>query len=260
MKKYFKGMVAMALGMWSVVAVAQQDRNQSIRESEKKGWEYEVKAGVNIGGASPIPLPEEIREVNSFNPKFNGVVEGTVTKWLGREKNWGVSTGLRIEEKGMKTDARVKNYSTEILNDGNKVAGRWTGRVETDYNSTFLTLPVMANYRFNGSWKVRAGMYVSYRMDGDFSGSVSDGYLREGTPTGEKVEFTDGKSSTYDFSSDLRRFQYGAQIGGTWQAFRHFSVNADFTWAFSNVFKKDFQTVTFNMYPIYLNLGFGYKF
>ncbi|WP_373726203.1 porin family protein, partial [Bacteroides heparinolyticus] len=163
MKIYFKGMVAMALGMWSVVAVAQQDRNQSIRESEKKGWEYEVKAGVNIGGASPIPLPEEIRKVNSFSPKFNGVVEGTVTKWLGREKNWGVSTGLRIEEKGMKTVARVKNYSTEILNDGNKVAGRWTGRVETDYNSTFLTLPVMANYRFNGSWKVRAGMYVSYR-------------------------------------------------------------------------------------------------
>lgn len=77
MKIYFKGMVAMALGMWSVVAVAQQDRNQSIRESEKKGWEYEVKAGVNIGGASPIPLPEEIREVNSFNPKFNGVARGT---------------------------------------------------------------------------------------------------------------------------------------------------------------------------------------
>ncbi|MBR5460852.1 MAG: PorT family protein, partial [Butyricimonas sp.] len=59
----------MALGMWSVVAVAQQDRNKSIRESEKNGWEYEVKAGVNIGGASPIPLPEEIRKVNSFSPK-----------------------------------------------------------------------------------------------------------------------------------------------------------------------------------------------
>ncbi len=253
-------LMAMALSVLPAMAMAQQDRNQTLCRSEEKGWEYEVKAGVNLGGASPLPLPEEIREITSYSPKLNGVLEATVTKWLGHDRVWGLSTGLRVEEKGMITGARVKNYSTEILNDGSKVAGRWTGHVKTDYNSTFLTLPLMGNYKFNDSWKVRAGMYLSYRIDGEFSGVVSDGYLREGSPTGEKAEFTDGKTATYDFSSDLCRLQYGAQIGTTWRAFSHFTVNADLTWAFTDIFKSSFKTVTFNMYSIYLNLGFGYKF
>lgn len=239
---------------------AQQDRTSTLRKAEKNGWEYEVKMGVNIGGATPLPLPREIRKIESFSPKLNGVVEADVTKWLGKDHRWGVSTGLRFEEKGMKTEAQVKNYSTEILNEGNHVKGRWTGRVETNYNATLLTLPVMANYRFNDSWKVRAGMYVSYMLDGDFQGEVSDGYLREGNPTGEKIVFENGQRSTYDFGSDLRRWLYGVQVGGTWRAFRHFSVTADLTWNLNGIFKSDFKTVSFTMYPIYLNVGFGYRF
>lgn len=260
MKRYMKILSAIALCMASASAKAQQDRTPVLSRSEQNGWEYEVKAGVNIGGATPIPIPEEVREVKGFSPKFNGTVEATVTKWLGKAQAWGVSAGLRIEEKGMTSDARVKNYSLEILNEGSRVAGRWTGDVETNYNSTLLTLPVTANYRFNSRWKVRAGMYVSYRMDGDFSGVVSNGYLREGSPIGEKVVFADGKSTTYDFGSDLRRVLYGVQIGGTWRAFRHFTVNADLTWNVNDIFKSDFKTITFNMYPVYLNVGFGYRF
>lgn len=259
-KTAFTRLMTMALSMLPMMVMAQQDRTSTLLQSEENGWEYEVKAGVNIGGASPIPLPEEIREITSYSPKLNGVLEATVTKWLGRGKVWGISTGLRFEEKGMITGARVKNYSMEILNGGSKVSGRWTGHVKTDYNSTFLTLPVMGNYRFSDTWKVRAGMFLACRMDGEFSGVVSDGYLREGNPIGEKAEFTDGKTATYDFSSDLCRLQYGAQMGATWRAFRHFTVNADLTWAFNDIFKSSFQTVSFNMYSIYLNLGFGYRF
>lgn len=260
MNNCLKGIIALFLSGHVLTLMAQKDRTPILMLSEKNGWEYEVKAGVNIGGASPLPLPVEIREVTNYSPKLNGMVEGTVTKWWGKNMIWGISTGLRIEEKGMKTGARVKNYSMEILNDGSRVKGRWTGHVDTDYNSTFLTLPVMANYRFNGIWKIRAGMYLSYRMDGEFSGMVSDGYLREGSPTGEKVIFADDKSSTYDFSSELSRLQYGLQVGGTWRAFRHFTVNADLTWGLNDIFKRDFNTITFNMYPIYMNLGFGYRF
>ena len=31
-------------------------------------------------------------------------------------------------------------------------------------------------------------------------------------------------------------------------------------WGLNNIFKKDFETISFNMYPIYLNIGFGYVF
>ena len=260
MKKNISIAVLCSLLICGNSAFAQRDRNKSLILSEENGWEYEVKAGVNIGGASPLPLPVEIRDIKSYSPKLNGLLEGSATKWFGNDYKWGVSAGLRLEEKGMETAATVKSYQTEIVNEGEKVAGYWTGDVNTNYKSSFVSLPILANYRFNPEWKVRAGLYVSYRMDGEFSGFVSDGYLREGTPIGEKISFTDGKTATYDFTSQLRRFLWGTQLGGSWRAFKHFSVTADLTWAFNNIFEADFKTISFNMYPIYLNVGFAYRF
>ena len=89
----------------------------------------------------------------------------------------------------MITGANVKNYSMEILNDGSRVAGYWTGYVKTNYNTTLLTIPVMANYCFNDRWKVRAGLYSSIKLDGQFTGNVSDGYLREGYSCGRETYF-----------------------------------------------------------------------
>ena len=82
----------------------------------------------------------------------------------------------------------------------------------------------------------------------------------EDDPTGPKVEFTDGKIATYDFSDDLRHFQWGLQVGAGWRAFKHLNVYADLTWGLNDIFKSDFNTITFAMYPIYLNIGFGYAF
>ena len=99
------------------------------------------------------------------------------------------------------------------------------------------------------------------RISGVWTGGVkTKGYLREDNPTGPKVEFTDGKIATYDFSDDLRHFQWGLQVGAGWRAFKHLNVYADLTWGLNDIFKNDFNTVTFAMYPIYLNIGFGYAF
>ena len=118
----------------------------------------------------------------------------------------------------------------------------------------------MANYRFNDQWKVRAGLYAAYRLDGEFAGTVSNGYLREGNPTGEKVLFEGDAIASYNFSNELRRFQWGMQLGGSWRAFKHFTINADLTYNINGIFKSSFQTITFPLYPLYLNIGFGYRF
>ena len=81
---------------------AQNEHTETLVQSKEKGWEYELKASVNIGGASPMPLPEEIRKIKGYSPKFNASFEGVVTKWL--TSKWGISASLRLEEKGMETD------------------------------------------------------------------------------------------------------------------------------------------------------------
>lgn len=260
-----KIIVSLSVCIWTVLAAfpasGQEDRNQGLIKSALIGLEYEVKAGLLIGGTSPLPLPVEIRDISSYNPTLAIGLEGNVLKWIDREKKWGVLLGVRLENKGMKTDARVKNYGMEIIGDGGEmVKGNWTGQVKTKVKNSYLTFPVQAVYRFNPRFRMHAGPYFSYLMEGDFSGEVYDGYLREGNPTGNKVTFEDGKSATYDFSKNIRRFQWGAQVSAEWRAFRHLNVCADLTWGLNDIFRKDFDTITFSMYPIYVMAGFGYVF
>lgn len=262
MKKHSIYIVAFIFVLFNIQpAIAQQESNKGIIWSSLRGLEYEVKAGFSIGGTSPLPLPVEIRSIDNYSPSMAISVEGNVKKWFGEQQQWGILVGVRLENKSMDTKATVKNYNMEIIGDGGeKVKGVWTGGVKTKVRNSYLSIPVLAAYKISKRWNIKAGPYVSYLLDGDFSGNVYEGYLREENPTGGKIEFTDDKIATYNFSNDLRNFQWGIQMGGEWRAFKHLNVYADLTWGMNDIFKKEFDTVTFNMYPIYLNIGFGYAF
>lgn len=58
----------------------------------------------------------------------------------------------------------------------------------------------------------------------------------------------------------MNHFQWGVQAGADWKAFKHLKIFADLTWGLNDIFQKDFQTISFAMYPIHLNFGFGYAF
>lgn len=240
----------------SVFTYAQEDTTKGLIWSKERGIEYSIKAGFNIGGTSPLPLPEEIRSIRGYNPTLAIGIEANITKWL--TNRWGLETGIRFETKGMKTKARVKNYNMEMIEkDGGYMQGRWTGLIETKVNNTYISIPLAATYKLTSRWKLQGGLFFSYMTDGEFTGTAYDGYLRNIDPTGVKVYVDE---ATYDFSDDLRNFQWGAQLGAEWRAFKHLSVNANLTWGFSDIFKSKFDVITFSMYPVYLNIGFGYVF
>lgn len=257
MKRYF---VIIGALISAFLMMAQTDRPSGIGSSVALGLEYEVNAGINVGGASPLPLPVEIREINSYRPHLNLQLGTNVIKWLDPERKWGVKAGLRLEVKGMETKATVKNYGMEIIQDDKKLSGKWTGHVQTRYSTQQLAIPVVGLYRINDRWDINFGPYVAYAFTNSFDGYVYEGYLREGDPTGNKVTFEDDAQATYDFGDNLRRFQWGLQCGGSWKALNHLSVNANLTWGLNDIFESSFKTVSFNMYPIYLNIGFGYIF
>ena len=225
-----------------------------------KGLEYRIKAGFNIGGTSPLPLPAEIRKIESYRPGMQIALEGNVIKWFHQHK-WGALFGVRFENKGMKKDASVKNYymvmdsyNGDVLG---HIEGNWTGYVKTNVKNSYVTLPFQVIYKVSPRWDLKFGPYISFLTNGDFSGTAYDGYIREGDPRGEKANVTE---ATYDFSGDLRKFQWGADFGGEWRAYKHLSVYADLTWGLNSIFPDDFKSVSFKMYNIYLNFGFGYVF
>ena len=253
--------ISLFLLLFSVLTVsAENDKTGTSICSTLKGLEYRIKAGFNIGGTSPLPLPAEIRKINSYRPGMQIAIEGNVIKWFDGTK-WGGLFGVRFENKGMKTDAQVKNYhmvmdSYDPVNPGH-MEGAWTGYVKTNVKNSYVTLPFQAIYKVSKRWDIKFGPYISFLTNGDFSGTAYDGYIREGDPTGEKAEVSE---ATYDFSNDLRTFQWGLDAGGEWRAYKHLSVYADLTWGLNSIFKKDFESISFNMYNVYLNFGFGYVF
>ena len=102
-------------------------RANPIERLHAKGWEFEVRAGFNLGGVSPIPLPAEIRSIDRFSPKFNGQLELVAVNWM--HEHIGLSMGLRFEQLGMKSEAQVKNYQMELAENGMVTKGTWTGHV-----------------------------------------------------------------------------------------------------------------------------------
>ena len=262
MKKYIIAslMALLAAGMGTAGAQTQTE-HRGLLWSSLHGLDYEFKAGVNIGGTSPMPLPKEIRSLDSYRPGLAISLEGNATKWLDERKKWGIALGIRLDTKSMNTEATVKNYGMEIFNDaGGRTAGLWTGGVKTKVKMSLLSIPLLAKYQINDRWQVSAGPYFSYLMDGDFNGNVYEGHLRTPDATGNSVNFSGESIASYDFSNELRSFQWGLQVGGTWKAYKHLNVHADLTWGLNDIFQDEFNTISFAMYPIYLNLGFGYDF
>lgn len=96
----------MALAFLPAQLSAQQSRTQKIINAALKGWNIELRAGYNLGGTSPIPLPVEIREIKSYKPSMGFSVESDFTKFF--DEKWGLLVGVKLENKNMETDARVK--------------------------------------------------------------------------------------------------------------------------------------------------------
>lgn len=77
--------------------------------------------------------------------------------------------GIRLDSKGMKTNANVKNYGMEIIGEGGeRIKGNWTGYVKTNVKNTYLSFPVLATHQFNRRFSMNLGPYFAYMLEGDF--------------------------------------------------------------------------------------------
>lgn len=255
MKKIFNILAGCLLLSASAFANSESD---AVQTKEIDNSFFTLKLGYGLGGTAPLPLPAEMRKINGFKPLFN--FSAQVLYNIGLSERWGILTGARLERKGMTAEATVKNYGMTISDDeGGTVSGRWTGDVTMTSDIIQLTVPVSASFNCSEKWRVHAGMFIGIATKHKFYGEVYNGYLREGDPTGAKIEIDD-QAQTFDFSQEMRNLHFGATAGCEFYFYKRFGAFADLNWGVNNIFVSDFETISFNLYPIYATLGFTYSF
>lgn len=222
--------------------------------------EVKARVGYSIGGTSPLPLPETIRSIESYNltPSFMVGLDAM----LPLSQKWGVMAGLRFENKGMKAAVTTKAYYMEVVKGDQQMAGLFTGHVEQKVKQWMLTIPVQATFKLGNKVMLKGGPYVSFLLNKEFSGIASDGYLRKDNPTGAKILIgsKEGEWATYEFNDDMRSVQFGIGIGADWQVHKRIGLSADLNWGLTGVFPGDFKTVEQTLYPIYGTIGVYYRF
>ena len=149
----------------------------------------------------------------------------------------------------------------EVIKGGSHLSGLFTGHVSQKSTQWMLTVPVQATLELGKKVMLRGGPYVSFLLSKEFGGIASDGYLREGNPTGAKILMGDkeGEWATYEFDDDLRNVQFGIGVGADWQVYKGLGVSADLNWGLTGIFPSDFKTVEQTLYPIYGTIGVFYR-
>ena len=217
-----------------------------------------ARAGYNIGGTSPLPLPETIRSIDSYSltPSFMVGVDAQ----LPLHQRWGIMAGLRFENKGMEADITTKAFDMEVVKGDQKLSGLFTGSVGQTVKQWMLTVPVQATFQLSRKVMLKGGPYLSILLSNEFSGTASDGYLREDNPTGAKILLGDkeGEWATYEFNDDMRNLQFGISVGADWQVHKRIGLSADLNWGLTGIFPSDFKTVEQTLYPIYGTIGVFY--
>ncbi len=221
--------------------------------------EVEGRLGYSLGAAAPMGIPATIRKLNSFELTPNILVGIDVR--LPLRSCWGIQSGLHLENKGMNVAITTKGYHMAMVKGGEELEGVYTGRVEQHVKAWMFTLPLQATYRLAERWQLRMGPYLSVLTAKSFDGNVSDGYLRKDNPTGQKIEMGHeaDERATYDFSTDMRRFQAGLDVGADWQLAQRVGLSADLSWGLTGLMRSSFKTVEQTLYPIYGTISVNYR-
>jgi hypothetical protein len=218
-----------------------------------------VRMGYSIGATSPLSMPASVTGIDAFRPTPS-VLAGLDASFA-LSSRWSVAAGLRIENKAMDADITTKGYHMELRKGADQIEGLFTGHVSQQATQWMLTLPVYATLHLGPHWQVNAGPYLSLLIGKSFSGTASDGYLRQGGPTGPRINIGDTPDTwaTYDFSDNMRSLQAGIMLGADWQPLPRIGFSFGLSMGLTGIFPSNFATVEQTLYPIYGNLGVFYR-
>lgn len=218
---------------------------------------FTATLGTKIGGSTPVSLPAEIRKIRGYQPAYPFFVGAKAYYPINR--TWGMSLGLTFEGKGMNTEATVKGYKTTFNasdDPSQNIKGYYTGDITTKVQNLYLSIPIQATYQLSERWNLQAGPYVAFAVKKKFFGEATNGYMRNIDPTGDKI---DVDFAEYDFAKSVRSIDVGMSLGANYSFSKRYFVLGQFDYGFNNIMKTGFESISFGLHNIFMNVGIGYK-
>ncbi len=221
-----------------------------------------VRVGLNVGASAPFGIADNISPL-SYSPNFSPVIafDREFVLWRGLT----LSSGIRLEYKGMRTRAKVQYFKTSVRQEDDKgnitqFDGHFTGENITNINMAMATLPLDIGWRFSPRYRLRLGGYISYLLYGSFTGAAQNGYTwtipEEGATLRQRISIT---SASFDFSKELRKWDWGVEIASTHRVTDRFFVEAGLAVGVRSIFVEGFKGVSMDMHNMYGCLSLGYQ-
>ncbi|MGJ1286986.1 porin family protein [Sphingobacterium spiritivorum] len=243
--------------LFVILSITAKAENHLPADSVSGKFGFSVDLGTKIGGSAPLSLPAEIRKIRSYAPALPFFV-GVKTLY-NIDHKWGISLGVTFEGKGMNTEATVKGYKTTFNANEDpeeNIKGYYTGDIETDVENLYLSVPVQATFRLSQKWDFQAGPYFAFAVKKKFTGTATNGYMRKDDPTGDKINVD---KANYDFKRSVRTLDVGMSLGSHYNFSRRYFALAQFDYGFNNIMKTGFESISFGLHNIFLNVGVGIK-
>ena len=229
-----------------------------VKASVLDSLHVDARLGYTLGGTLPTHMDNKIRHINKYDLGLNFAV--SLEADLPLKGHWAVHSGLRYELGSMDVDSRVKNYDIEVVRGDESLDGIFNGNVCIKSTQRRITLPIQATYYCSPQLQLRGGVFMGWLTNRRFWGWAYDGYLRQGSPIGPKIEMgrEPGERGDFDFDKDMRHMQWGVDAGLDWHFHPRWGLFAEMTYGLSGLFKSNFTSVQ-TLRPLYGTLGILYR-
>ena len=242
--------------LFLLVGQVANSQEVATKTSDFSRFEFDFNVGLGVGGSAPIPIPNTFSEM-SWSPEL--CFTFGYNERFAISRHFGVKLGFQVQHIGMDAVAKVQQIHTQAIVEGDQVEGIFTGYNETKLRVTYIHVPFLLSLKTNNNWNFNVGMHASFKLDGTFEGAVSDGYIRMGDATGERVEIDERSPYPDTFSDELADFVWGPEIMVERYFNKNISIFVDVNASINSVLDENFKGLDFQLHNFYVFLGTSIK-
>ena len=216
-------------------------------------WELKTSAGIDFGGAVPIPLSEMPKDADAtfkIRPTIGIGLERNINKhWsLGVESNYHI---IAIE-------AFVNVRSQAFWSDDRSYATYFSGEAYSSTELQFVEFPLTAYYHFNDRWSLVFGGYFSIITKGKLETEGKNGWISADKNDTDTAPLPGTQNTSFDFNDELDNYDAGALLGLEYKIGERINLFSRFNVGFKSIFKPDFNNIDYEMYQFRFSAGVSF--